>query len=463
MGDDATRTAITSLSQWAADLDFDDIPQPVVEKAEQLVLDALGVAVAATADPVGVATLDWAARFAAPGESSVIGAQRTLSRSDAALAVGTLVHALDYDDHGFGGHGTSCVLPAVLAVGQGTRISARDLLTAYVAGMEVFGRLGNSMPVVNMHGYGFHPTAVLGLVASAVAAAKAMGLSAEGIGNAVSVGSGRGAGMTASFGSMVKPLHAGFTASAGVQGAELAASGFVGNPALLESEHGFGTAYVRDLADWPAFVESLRGPYRMAVKPPSIKPVPCCGGNQRSIQNLRRIMAEHDLADGDIAKVDVHVNPRQLVTLRYDWPTSTGEAKFCLPFTVATTLTHGGPTLAAFAGRYWENEQVLAARERVSIIPDGDGDKNYVVLVVTTTDGRQFTRDEFVMHGSGGDPMSWGEISAKYQDSSDYGKVAPEATSALHDAIRGMGSAPDARAAGERFWRAWAGTGELTR
>ena len=448
MFQDSGDTAIGMLSEWVARLSYVDIPQPVIETSKLLILDTLGVTIAATGDHVGDAIIKWASDVAAPGPATVVGFPRRVSRVDAAFANGTLAHALDFDDHGFGGHATACVLPAVLACAQ-PEADGKQLLTAYVAGMEAFGRLARCMPI--LHEYCFHPTAVLGLVAAAVGASKVAGRSADEIADTITVSCAGGAGVTASFGTTVKPLHVGRTASGGVQALQLVSSGFSGNRELFETRYGYGEAYTRGNADWSKLKEELAGPFRLEVKHPSIKQWPCCGGNQRSIHNLSRIMQENGLSDSDVAKVEVHVNPRQLVSLRYSWPTNAYEAKFCLPFSVSVTLAKGAPTLAAFRDAYWKDEQVLSARQRVEIIPDGTGEKHEVTVKVFTIDGRQFSRSDFVVHGSAGDPMTREEVSAKYFDSCTYGKIPTDAVRTLHDAVLSLDSSTDT------FWKAWEG------
>jgi 2-methylcitrate dehydratase PrpD len=446
---DSGDSAIEALARWADELRFEDIPVSVVETSKHLMLDTMGVAVAATTDPVGAAILRWTADFASPGPAAVIGASRRVAPVDAALANGTLAHALDYDDHGFGGHASACVLPAVLAAGQSGEVDGRQLLTAYVAGMEAFGRLATCTHVPNIHEHGFHPTAVLGLVGASVAVAKVLDRPVDEIAEAVTVGSSWGVGFTANFGTTVKPLHAGHTAASGVQAVQLATSGFTGNRQLFETRHGFGAAYMRDDPNWETFKEAIAGPFRLTVRHPSIKQWPCCGGNQRSIQNLSRIMREHGLEDGDVAKVELHINPRQLTSLRYSWPTTAYEAKFCLPFTVAVTLAKGAPTIAAFRDGWWDDPLVLAARDRIELIQDGVGDKNQVTVTVFTHDGRELSRSEWVVHGSAGDPMTRDEVSAKYLDSCSYGVLDDDVVRGLHDATLAMEDS------GKEFWRAW--------
>jgi len=430
---------IDQAAAWISRLRYEDIPSDVIHTSKLLMLDGLGVSIAATTDPVGKAALAWSAMFGSSGSAPVIGSPDRLSRADAALVNGTICHAIDFDDHGFGGHATACVMPAVLAFLDEDDVDGRRVLTAYVAGMEIFGRLAISMPIANIHEYGFHPTAVLGIVSAAAAAAKAADATESQIAEALALSTVGGAGVTANFGTPAKPLHAGTAAATGVRALEFAVSGFTGNRRVLEDPEGFGEAYVRGLVDWEVFRKALDGPFRLQVKQPSIKQYPCCGGNQRSIQNLSRIMTENDLSFEDIERVDVHISPRQLTSLRYEWADNAYEAKFCLPFNVAATLAHGAPTLASYRDEQWNDSVVLAAREVIKFIQDVEGeDKHNLVVDVFAKDGRHFSKPKPVVHGSAEDPMTPEEVSAKYFSCCDYSDIDRARSQRIHDALLSM-------------------------
>jgi 2-methylcitrate dehydratase PrpD len=316
--------------------------------------------------------------------------------------------------------------------------------------MEVFGRLATCTPVPNIHEYGFHPTALFGLVGATAGAAKALGLSEDLIAESVAVAFGAGIGLTGSFGTMVKPLHAGNAAASAVRGVQLALSGFRGNRRLFEVNEGLGDAYTRGDADWDAFKDALAGPFRLAEKRPSIKQYPCCGGNQRSIQNLAGILRDNALTSDDVERVELHVNPRQLLTVgRYPWPSDAYEAKFSLVFNVACTLGAGVPTLAHYNDAYWTTDEAQQARDRIEVIADGTGHKNQVTVTVLTRDGRSFSASEFDVYGSAKVPMSREDLSAKFFDASSYGELPRAALEALHDAALGLDEPTT------DFWAAW--------
>ena len=109
----------------------------------------------------------------------LIGARVRAPATGAALANGTLMHALDFDDTHPGSicHITTVVAPAALAVAGPTGASGRELVTAYVAGCETVARLGAAADG-EFHRRGFHATGVCGVFGATVAAARLLSLDA---------------------------------------------------------------------------------------------------------------------------------------------------------------------------------------------------------------------------------------------------------------------------------------------
>ena len=86
------------LAEFAAGLRFEDVPAPVIERAKLLILDSLGVGLAANAYNFAGTSLKGIAALGGTGSSTVIGRNERLPLRDAALANGILIHGLDFDD-----------------------------------------------------------------------------------------------------------------------------------------------------------------------------------------------------------------------------------------------------------------------------------------------------------------------------------------------------------------------------
>ncbi len=156
-------TAAGRLARFVLDLKLEAVPAPIVAAAADLVLDALGNALAAARDDFGVAILGVAQALGGPAESSLLGAPGKVSAANAVLANATLAHGLDFDDtredaivH------TSCVaVTTALAVAEATGAPGRAVLEAAIAAVEVMCRVGLVVPGA-LHARHFHPTAITG-------------------------------------------------------------------------------------------------------------------------------------------------------------------------------------------------------------------------------------------------------------------------------------------------------------
>jgi 2-methylcitrate dehydratase PrpD len=165
-----TVTPSYQLAQFAARLEFNHIPSPVMRRAEDLFLDWFG---SALAGKVGrpVQAIEAIAREMGPmeGRSEVLISRRKTSPLFAAMVNGASSHFIEQDDvhNGSVFHPAAVIFPAVLAVAQDRGCSGKDLMTAAVAGYEAGIRIGEFLG--RSHYKIFHTTGTVGTVAAAVA------------------------------------------------------------------------------------------------------------------------------------------------------------------------------------------------------------------------------------------------------------------------------------------------------
>ncbi|MGD8787615.1 MAG: MmgE/PrpD family protein, partial [Phycisphaerales bacterium] len=132
------------IAQFIVRADLSEIPAEVIEKGKQCILDALGCGLYGNEfEATKIATklaYEWGGR----AEASIIGAKAKVPSAMAALANGVAVHVADYDDSSvhLRGHATSVTLPPALAICESKLKSGKDLLLAYIVGVEVGGKLG---------------------------------------------------------------------------------------------------------------------------------------------------------------------------------------------------------------------------------------------------------------------------------------------------------------------------------
>src|SRR4030081_3079174 len=168
------------LSEFVANLKFDDLPGDVVERMKLLVLDTIGAGLLGAGMPWSVRMRQTVQDMESPGDASIWGTRLRFSAPTAALVNGTAVHGFEIDDVGAGGHNGSVTLTSILPLGQHRgSISGKDIITATTAGIEVGARVGRCVGGIPHTRMGFHGPVLSGTFASAGSSAKTLQLSAD--------------------------------------------------------------------------------------------------------------------------------------------------------------------------------------------------------------------------------------------------------------------------------------------
>ena len=224
------------LAAFVVDTAFTDVPSQAYARAKEAILDGLGCALVGSPTTVGQMITRYVRQRSEATHAAVIGSGFKSSAPLAALANGTMAHALDYDDVNWhmNGHPTVPLLPAVLALGQEVRASGEEVLLAYALGFEVECKLGLG---VNPRHYdlGWHATSTLGTLGASVACAKLLRLDVTHTRMALGIAASTAAGLRQNFGTMTKPLHPGQAAMNGVTAAQLAQLGWTADANILEA------------------------------------------------------------------------------------------------------------------------------------------------------------------------------------------------------------------------------------
>src|SRR3990172_8366980 len=156
-----SQTISRQLAEFVASFSYDAIPEAIRSRAKSLILDAVGIALASTQYDFSHRTLSGIRSLAGSGDCSVIGMKERLPLRDAVLMNGGLVHGLDYDDTHIRAivHPTASAFVCALSVAEQLGRSGRDLLTAYILGVEIVTRICDAAKG-HFHDFGFHPTGI---------------------------------------------------------------------------------------------------------------------------------------------------------------------------------------------------------------------------------------------------------------------------------------------------------------
>ena len=249
--------ATLELARFAAETRWDDLSGEVRAHAKRCLVNAVAVAVHASARAEAAPLLDALAAEGGAPRATVWGTGARTSLQQAALANGWLCHLDDYDDTHFPTviHPSAPTIPAAFAAAELVGASGRDFLLAVAVGIEVCCRIGAAIHPSH-YGMGWHITGTCGVFGAAAAAGRVLGLSAEAMTHAMGTAGTQASGLRETFGSMAKAINAGHPAQAGAFAALLARGGFTGPATVLEGRRGFGEV-MAPASDWSRAVEGL--------------------------------------------------------------------------------------------------------------------------------------------------------------------------------------------------------------
>ena len=413
------------LAAFVVDATVGDVPPQAYTRAKEAILDGLGCTLVGSPTAVGQMMTAYVRQRGELAQAGVIGSGFKTSAPLAALANGTMAHALDFDDVNWrmSGHPTAPLLPAVLALGQQLQSSGREVLLAYAIGFEVETKIGLS---VNPQHYdlGWHATSTLGTLGAAAACAKLLRLDDRRTAMAFGIAASTAAGLRQNFGTMVKPLHAGQAAMNGVTAAQLAQMGWTAAPDILEAPYGFCELYAGSgRYDLEASLKSLGNPYELVASGVAIKQYPCCAFTHRALDGVLGLARQYQLSATDVSAVECLVGRPTAEVLIHSRPQTGLEGKFSMQYCLAAALLDRRIVLLSFSD---EKVRRPAAQEffpRVTMIvhPEAQrggmtGEELPVTVRVLCQDGR--TLVEHIQHTKGhpANPLSPVALEEKFED-----------------------------------------------
>ena len=418
---------VLAYGHWLAETP-DAWPAAAIEAARRQFIDVIAVSIPGAVEPVARRLLATVAGWGA-GPATAIGLGASLAAPWAALVNGTAAHALDFDDNfdPAKAHATAVLAPAILALAEQEGASGRACLDAYVAGLQILGRVGQGVNPAHRN-RGWHATATVGAIGAAAACARLLKLDAARAGHALSIATSMAGGFMSQFGTMTKPVHAGLAAKAGILAASLARSGIDAGLDTLDGPRGMNRLMVgpdyEHLRDTLVHVEhgqNLRFETARVGEPLLIlssgfrvKRFPNCGSAHRAMDGLLALRDEHGFAAGDVEQVVVRAPVTHLANLMYEDPQTALEARFSLEHGIAVALLTGNCTLADFAGEAALRPEVRALYPRIRRVPVDKAEGEFPTQVeVTLKDGRRLEASVPMPVGSLAAPFTLDQYLAK--------------------------------------------------
>lgn len=412
---------------FAAGVNFSQLPLEAVQTAKMGLIDCVAVMVAGQSEaPVQILKNVLAAGNHLT-ESTLYFSKERLSAPDAAWINGTAGHVLDYDDFIRVQHPSVILVPAILAEGEAISASGEAMLTAYVAGYEVWLDLAlrepDSHPVK-----GLHATPLMGAVAAAAACANLRGLDALAATSALGIAAAQASGITASYGTMAKSVQVGKAAYTGVISARLAAAGMTAAVDSLDGERGFLRAISPagnvDVSHEPHFGRR----WHILEHGLSIKRYPMCYCAHRSIDAVLGLMERHRIAPQQIRQLEVTMGKTHATILEHHAPKSALAAKFSAEFAVSAAILSGDVGLAQVNDHFVLRDDVQDLMRKVRIVttenydPEAPSFSVFDQVKVILQTG-EYLESEQVRHalGNAKRPLNAKDLQKKFYDCLAYG------------------------------------------
>ena len=356
---------LDALTGLVTSITLDRIPTSVVKTGRRILVDTIGVILAAMNEPqVQALAVQMADSSVAPC-SSILGSHLRADAMWAAMVHGTagVWHELDGGHRFSGGYPAIYAVAAGLAVAERQSVSGGQLLESIIAGYEVAARIGLATTLrPGMDNHGSWPA-----LAATTTAGLLMGSGHSGLREALNVFTSlnlASSNRAAYEGATVRNAYAGFGAAMGVLAADLVNDGFTGERDGISTIFG-NIAGV--FLDEEKITEGLgerweieRGYFRVHACARCIHP---------ALDALISISKTHDFLPEDIERLEV-TTYSLAATLNHAVPQNPLAARYSIPYTLASYLVLRETGAANYSRAALQNDKIRALAKRIAVSDD---------------------------------------------------------------------------------------------
>ena len=410
------------LSEFSANLTFEDIPKKVLEHIKLLFLDGVGCCIHGNTLPWTKTLMEVVLNNTDIQECTIIGTGIKTSLLNATLINSTAGHGFESDDIHRESilHPNSIIVPVSINVSEKIKnISGKDFLTAVVAGYEVATRVGSAAGTELLL-RGFHPQGTHGTIASTVTAAKLMNLNRSQTLHAIGIAGSLGAGlMAAQEGAMVKRLHSGRAAEAGVLAAELAAKKFTGISNIIEADYGGFLSSFSGKNNFVRSTDQLGEVWECANT--GIKPYSSVTSIHAALDCLKTIMRNNKIISSDIKQIKAKISHPTYVHCAWAYENhNVTSAQMNIYYGLALMALEGELFVDQFSAEKISNPEILGYMKKISAEVDPEIEKlghefrHMASVELITNDNKKFIHTEKFRKGSPENPIPRNEILEKF-------------------------------------------------
>ncbi|KAE8149117.1 hypothetical protein BDV25DRAFT_156937 [Aspergillus avenaceus] len=425
-------TVTERLVRWAVGLQYQDIPEEVVQRTTELFVDWLGCAVAGRSHPAVVAMTKFMTQMGpTTGRCEIIDGSLGLTSTPAfaSMVNAGSSHVVEQDDlHNKSiMHPATVIFPAALAVAQDISSNGQEFITACVIGYEVGCRAGEYLG--KSHYEKFHTTATGGVIGVAAAVASLLRLDVDqtisGIGTAGTQAAGLWQFLLDATHS--KQVHTGKACFDGIFAAYSARDGLLGPRDILEGSRGMGAALVPGKTYPEAISRALGAEY--AILGSSFKWHASCRHTHPSVDALLSLMKKHQISFEDIDSVVAKTYQAAIDVLGLSGRGETvHQSKFSMGFVLAVAAKKGQAMITDFHENDLADQTLREFQKCVVMEYDADIDSRFPnewqgTVVVVCKDGRKLTESVEYVKGDPQVPLTRDEIEAKFRALVTYGGI----------------------------------------
>jgi len=435
-------TITAKMSRWAAGLTYQQLSPEAVYQAKRFLLDSIGCALGGYLQHDVKIALQVLDEIAGRGPATVIGTGKRIDAVSASLANALMIRCMDYNDIYWNQDPShpSDIFPAALACCERAKSDGRELIVGLVLGHEFEMRFCEAaFPGIRERGW-HHAT--LTAFVSPIVAGRALHLGWEQIRHAVGISASRHAtlgAVTAGKLTMMKNTVDPMATQSGVLAALMAEKGYTGPEHVVEGKEGlthcFGPAWKLNL-----LTDGLGDSWRITQC--GMKAFPTEALTHTPISAVLDIVKSNDLKPEQVEKVRIRSLARAADILsdpsKYD-PQSKETADHSLPYVIAAALAERQVTPVQFEMRKIMDPTIRAQLRKVEVVADPEIEKVFpalqrVIVNLTTTDGRAFTKQLDYPKGDPRNPLSDAEVEEKFAALAD-GVLSNGAQKKLKNAI----------------------------
>ena len=362
---------LDQLSEFVAELRWEDLHPSTIAAAKDVVLDTVGAIIAGSRLDENANFARLATSMSGPGNATVFGHPHRVQPVWATMVNATAGVSLEMDEGSRlgGGHPSIHVTPGAIAVGEDLGAGGRAVLESIIVGYEVTSRLGSATqirPEVHSHG-------TWGTIGTAAATARLMGFDPDQTRLAMNLAMSMSPANTWTpciEGATVRNLYPGRSGFQGIMAAHLSQCGFT---AIADGPADLYGAFLGEGFDPDAVVDGLGAPGEFRIQRNYFKFHACCLYNHPALDAVEDLLREQPFAADDVARIYVTAPPIAGI-MAGQAPDNMLAAKFSIPYAVAAAICYGHTDVPAFLPERVGNAEIRALAERVSL--DSDPEMN---------------------------------------------------------------------------------------